>query len=126
MLAACVGNRRFDRKDSHMHLRLIAWVVTGAMSVLAMDARPAHGGTPKRANDGVVTPQQARKTIERALTFLENDALKWRSERGCATCHHGTMTVWALSEAKSQGYTVNGDKLADMTKWTKDLFVPRF
>ena len=38
----------------------------------------------------------------------------------CATCHHGTMTVWALSEAKSQGYAVAAETLADVTKWTKE------
>src|SRR5262249_6810053 len=63
--------------------------------------------------------------IERGLTFLEKDAVKWRKERGCATCHHGTMTVWALSEAKSQGYDVDAQALADMIQWTKDRFVPR-
>lgn len=69
--------------------------------------------------------QQSRQVIERGLTFLEKDAVKWREERGCATCHHGTMTVWALSEAKSQGYPVRIDYLADAVQWTKDRFAPR-
>jgi len=30
------------------------------------------------------------------------------------------MTVWALSEAKSQGYVVAADTLTDMAKWTKE------
>lgn len=66
------------------------------------------------------TSQQARKSAERALTFLVDDAVKWRKDRQCATCHHGTMTVWALSEANSQGYTISADTLADMTKWSKE------
>jgi hypothetical protein len=41
-------------------------------------------------------------------------------ERKCATCHHGTMTVWALTEAKSRGYEVAAGKLADTVKWTKE------
>jgi len=64
--------------------------------------------------------------VERGLAFLEKEAAKWRKERGCATCHHGTMTVWALSEAKSQGYSVGAETLADTVQWTKDRFVPRF
>lgn len=36
------------------------------------------------------------------------------------------MTVWALTEAKNQGYVVSAGVLADTTKWTKDLFVPQF
>jgi squalene-hopene cyclase-like protein len=69
------------------------------------------------------TPQQA---VERAVAFLEKDAAKWRNDRGCATCHHGTMTVWALSEAKNRGYPVGAETLSDMVQWTKDQFVPRF
>ena len=60
--------------------------------------------------------------MERSLTFLVEEAAKWRKERGCATCHHGIMTVWALTEAKNQGYVVPAEVLADTTKWTKDLF----
>ena len=74
---------------------------------------------------GESTARQGRKAIERGLTFLEKDALKWREERDCATCHHGTMTVWAFSEAKGQGYDVDARALADMIQWTKDRFLPR-
>src|SRR5207253_9218349 len=66
------------------------------------------------------TPQQARKAAERGLAFLKKDAAQWRQERKCASCHHGTMTVWALSEAKSQGYAVAPETLADVAKWTKE------
>jgi hypothetical protein len=48
------------------------------------------------------TPKQGRSAIERGLSFLQTDAVQWRKERECATCHHGTMTVWPLSEAKMQ------------------------
>jgi hypothetical protein len=78
------------------------------------------------AGAAVASLEQARKALERGLTFLEQDAAKWRKERGCATCHHGTMTVWALSEAKSQGHAVKAEILADMQQWTKDRFVPNF
>jgi hypothetical protein len=64
--------------------------------------------------------KDATMAIERGLRFLKEDAVKWRKERQCATCHHGTMTVWALNEAKAQGYTVAAADLADMTKWTKE------
>jgi Ca2+-binding EF-hand superfamily protein len=74
-------------------------------------------------------PEKARKTIERGLDFLQKDAVKWRKERECATCHHGTMTVWVFSEAKAQGYVVDKEQLADTVKWTrerlKDIDKPR-
>ncbi|HTI52269.1 MAG TPA: prenyltransferase/squalene oxidase repeat-containing protein [Planctomycetaceae bacterium] len=60
------------------------------------------------------------------MKFLAEDATKWRNDRGCATCHHGTMTVWALSEAESQGYAVPADSLKEIVRWTKDQFAPRW
>lgn len=68
---------------------------------------------------------RSRKAIERSLEFMEKDAVKWRTERGCSTCHHGTMTVWALSEAKSRGYAVPAEAIAENLKWTKDRLLAR-
>jgi hypothetical protein len=87
-----------------------------ALCLLALWARPARSDDPAKK---VPAPAEARKVVERGIDFLEKDALKWRKERTCATCHHGTMTVWALSEAKSQGYTVT-ESLAENVKWTKE------
>jgi hypothetical protein len=60
---------------------------------------------------------------------LIKDAAAWRQERKCATCHHGTMTVWVLAEARAQGYGVTAKELADAAQWTrerlKDLGKPR-
>jgi hypothetical protein len=88
----------------------------------------AAGPVPARA-DGPVTkardetapaPGGAWKAVGRGLAFLETDAAKWRKERQCATCHHGTMTVWALSEARSRGYPVDDGTFRDVTSWTKE------
>src|SRR5688572_23664498 len=57
----------------------------------------------------VEAASSARKAVERSLEFMEKDALRWKNEKnpkkgGCATCHHGSLTVWALSEAEIQGF----------------------
>lgn len=77
---------------------------------------------PVRADPSVALPtaQLARRAAERGLHFLQQDAAQWRKDHQCATCHHGTMTVWALSEASSQGYAVAADTFAAMIKWTRD------
>jgi len=71
----------------------------------------------------------ARKTAERGLAFLEQDAIKWRKEHLCASCHQGTMTVWAMCEAKSHGYAVSAESVAETVKWhtdrLKDIDKPR-
>src|SRR5690242_15426941 len=65
------------------------------------------------------TRHEARVTVNRGLEFLQKDAAQWRKDHDCSTCHHGVMTVWALSEARGQGYDVAADALAETVKWTK-------
>jgi hypothetical protein len=89
-----------------------------ALCLLAFGVAPAHAAAPPSAEPPRAEPRQARKAAERGLAFLKEDAERWRKERRCATCHHGTMTVWALTEAKSRGYAVDSAALADLTKWT--------
>ena len=94
-----------------------AWFLSFGMELVRADEPAANKSVANR------TPNQV---VEKALTFLVEDTMKWHKDRGCATCHHGTLTVWALSEAKSQGYAVPAETLADTIMWTKEQFVPRF
>jgi hypothetical protein len=108
-----------------MQTRFKIYVATAALCVLALGQRQGRGGDDEKPSTSESTLQQGREAIRRGLTFMVEDALKWKKERSCATCHHGTMTVWVLSEAKSQGYNVDAQALADMIQWTKDRFGPR-
>ena len=103
-----------------MHLRVSTCVVMTALGLFALGVAPARSEEPKKKVPATATPELARKAAKRGLAFLEQDAAKWRKERKCATCHHGTMTAWALSEAKSQGYAVAAETVADVVKWTKE------
>ena len=85
----------------------------------------AGAGVVRADPPAAETIEQAHKAAERGLDFLQKDAVKWREGRQCSTCHHGTMTVWALSQAKSQGYAVAADTFADTLKWTKDRLLER-
>jgi Squalene-hopene cyclase C-terminal domain len=96
-----------------MQHRFRTYATIAAFTILTAGAGPAPAQT-------AAAPEPARKAIDRGLAFLKADVAKWRKERTCATCHHGTMTVWALSEAKSQGYTDAAETLADVTTWTKE------
>jgi hypothetical protein len=93
-----------------------------ALCVLTAGVTSARSDGPKQfvPPETAATPQQVRKAVERGLGFLQQDAAKWRKDRQCSTCHHGTMTVWALCEAKSRGYAIEAETLADTVKWTKD------
>jgi hypothetical protein len=63
-----------------------------------------------------------RQAITRGLAFLQADAIKWRAEHDCATCHHGALSVWAFSEARRQGYPLDAAATADLADWTKTRF----
>jgi Squalene-hopene cyclase C-terminal domain len=104
--------------DTRPIARVVACVVAAALCALAIAAGPARC---EAASD----LQSGRAAIERALKFVDQDAVKWRQERGCVTCHHGTMTVWALGEAKSQGYAVRAEALPDVIQWVKDQWGSR-
>ncbi len=82
-------------------------------------------GMPQQlqAEDSVVSP--ARSAIDRSLSFLQRDAVKWRQEKNCSTCHHGTMTLWVQLEAKSRGFAVKPEELEENTRWVKERIMER-
>ena len=100
----------------------IAVAGTGAVHA---DDQPKSDNPVTAAAETSPAPRTPRDAVGKALAFLAEDTVKWRKERGCATCHHGTLTVWALSEAQKQGYPVGAEALADTVQWTKAQFVPR-
>lgn len=59
-------------------------------------------------------------TIDRGLAFLAKDALAWKKEYNCASCHHAALVAWALREAKQRGCSVDEPVLAEMTKWVAE------
>ena len=98
------------------------------LTVLALALGASTGRADEPARPLAPEPKPSspgRRAVERGLEFLQADAAKWRKERECSTCHHGTMTVFALSEAKAHGYDVGPEALADLTKWTKDRHLER-
>src|SRR5262245_42119976 len=103
----------FAARGFPMSAQLRIQVVFAAISLASPCAERALAEPEKAA-------PPARKATERAIEFLKKDAEKWREDRKCASCHHGVMTVWALCEAKNQGYAVTAESIADFAKWTKE------
>lgn len=63
------------------------------------------------------TPSDVNATITRGLAFLVKDSLAWKNEHNCASCHHASLVVWAMREAKQRGHAVDEPFLAELTKW---------
>lgn len=66
-----------------------------------------------------------RSTIERVLKFIQEDAVKWRNEKTCSTCHHGSMTMWVQLEARSRGFEISEEILQENVKWAKERILER-
>src|SRR5271156_3590810 len=59
-------------------------------------------------------------TIDRGLSFLTKDALAWKNEHNCVSCHHAALVIWSMREAKQRGHAVDEHVLADLTKWVAE------
>src|SRR5262245_4654653 len=64
-----------------------------------------------------VQPATVEATIGRGLAFLVKDALAWKEEHKCVSCHHAGLVVWAVREAKQRGHAVDEPVLAELTQW---------
>ena len=58
--------------------------------------------------------------IDRGVAFLVKDALAWKQEHNCVSCHHASLVIWSLREAKGRGHTIDEPVLAELTKWVAE------
>src|SRR5437870_11006163 len=86
-------------------MRLIVAVTLFVLSVVA----PAQTVRPK--------PVDVDAAIDRGLGFLVKDALAWKEKHHCVSCHHASLVVWSMREAKRFGHAVNEPVLAELTQW---------
>lgn len=64
------------------------------------------------------TPAEARKAVERSLTFLMKSSADWRDKRDCVTCHQVPFALWPHYEAKARGFSVDIKELDGLTDWS--------
>ena len=71
-------------------------------------------------------PGTASHAINRGLSFLARDAVAWKEEHNCSSCHHAALVVWSMNEAKRHGYAVDEPVRADMTRWLTEAGEGKF
>src|SRR5262245_57540740 len=98
-------------------LRLILAGYASGMWLLSPNAGTLGDEPAAIESRPVAAVPREQEAVDRALRFLVDDMGKWRQVRGCATCHHGAMTVWALFEAQQRGYPVSAEVLDDTVQW---------
>lgn len=62
----------------------------------------------------------AEAAIDKGLDFLSKDAVRWRSEHNCVSCHHASNVIWSMHEAKRLKRKVDEPLLAELTKWVAE------
>jgi hypothetical protein len=72
------------------------------------------------ADGPAAQPSDVRATIDRGLAFLVKDALAWKNEHNCVSCHHAGLAIWSMREAKQRGLAVDEPVLAELTKWVAE------
>ena len=65
----------------------------------------------------IATRPSIEGAIDRGLKFLARDALAWKAEHDCSSCHHAALVLWAMNEGKQRGHLVDEPVLEQLTKW---------
>jgi hypothetical protein len=65
-------------------------------------------------------PAAVCAAIDRGVAFLVKDALVWKNEHNCVSCHHASLVIWSMQEAKQRGHAVDEPVLAELTKWVAE------
>jgi hypothetical protein len=75
------------------------------------------GPRPAAAEDSpphpVASRQQIEQAVDRAIGYLQTESASWMKTRNCAACHHAAMPLWALGEARRQGYAIDEKFVSD-------------
>src|SRR5689334_9598363 len=78
------------------------------------------GATCAAADDAPLATTDVTTTIARGLDFLAKDAIAWRDEHHCASCHHASLVVLTMRESKRAGHKVDEPLLAELAKWVAE------
>lgn len=87
-------------------------LVAGVIVVIASGTASTQGLCDERPD--------VNTTIDRGLAFLAKDAVAWKNEHNCVSCHHAGLIVWSMREAKQRGIAVDEPVLAELTKWVAE------
>jgi len=85
-------------------------------AVVMLATRPQ----PASAVDAIAPPADVAAAIDRGNAFLAADAVKWRTDHKCVSCHHAALVIWSMREAKQRGHAIDEPLLAELTKWTAE------
>jgi hypothetical protein len=63
------------------------------------------------ADEPMLSPDQLRPAVSRALPLLEQGAIGHREQRTCFSCHQQGVPILALATAQNRGFEINKEEL---------------
>jgi hypothetical protein len=100
-----------------MNANRVAWILGLSCLIAAGVATVAGQESAQKAKS---KPADVTAAIERGLGFLAKDALAWKKNHNCASCHHAALVIWSMHEAKERGHKVDEPVLAELNKWVAE------
>jgi ankyrin repeat protein len=99
------------------------WAQIGGRSeITAMFSRPTGGEVVKPLGDPAFPNIHA--AVAKSITLLEDTAPKFLPKTGCISCHHVSIPLMALTEARRSGYPVKQGTTQLLVKQTVASFTP--
>lgn len=100
-----------------LNVRLAArWIYHAILTVVSMLGLFSESG----AADDADAQTQTRRAAEQGLSFLARDAVAWRTEHKCVSCHHAGLVIWAMHEAHDRGLAVDVPLMTELTRWVAE------
>lgn len=111
-----LGMRRLSRRECARTL-LVAVLVASACVPFA-----ARGDD---TTDSAATPEAIRQAAIRGLTILQTGARNYPKHRQCFSCHHQTMPLVAMHEAKRRELVVDSDVYSATLEFSRRTFTQK-
>jgi N-acyl-D-amino-acid deacylase len=70
----------------------------------------------------LVTKNTAREAVERGLRIVQKPAASYPSHHSCFSCHHQTLPIFAMVEARERGGATDRDLLQAQADFCRKSF----
>lgn len=98
-------------------MRYCFWLFVGAVPLFSCVAG-IRAGDP-------VSERDVRAAIEKGLPLLQQAAHRYPTHRACFSCHHQTLPLLAMTEARRAGFSIDEEILKEQWQHTYDNFESR-
>ncbi|GAB4148793.1 MAG: terpene cyclase/mutase family protein [Planctomycetaceae bacterium] len=104
------------------------WLLVIPMTGLLISTSPLQAEGPPKENEKKRSGKRdepIKKAVERGLVILQKAARNYPSHRKCFSCHHQTLPLLAMSEARKADVSIDGEIWRSQIQFTRKSFQQR-